>query len=193
MEGCCRSIGSRHLQSLTSAPVLKYVGGRDHHPRELRASGHHAGYDLVQVLKPHRRPIIQSRFRSTNAAYPLLHIDTLNNALSSSTRKDDVDPVLYVPGYSSDGKQSACCHVKCGDVRILAPISGDGSCLSLVVAFPCAKSHQKLTLCSHSRSYRRSLTSCKITSKPCRRQPFGIISTLYTRQVPSGFKTGQAG
>jgi hypothetical protein len=122
--------------SLTFTRALNHVGGRDHHPRELRASEPRVNYKLAQVLKPRRRPIIQSGFRSTNAAYPLLHIDTLNNALSSSTRKDDVDPVLYVPGYSSDGKQSACCHVKCGDVRILAPISGDGTCSSfIVVAF----------------------------------------------------------
>ena len=105
-----------------------HVGGRNHYPRELRASEPRVGYALTPVLKSRRRPIIQSGFRSTNAAYPLLHIDTLNNALSSSTRKDDVDPVLHVPGYSSDGKQSACCHVKRGDVRILAPISGDGIC-----------------------------------------------------------------
>ncbi|KAF9782665.1 hypothetical protein BJ322DRAFT_1157555 [Thelephora terrestris] len=42
---------------------------------------------------------------------------------------NNVDPVLYVPGYISDGKQSACCHVKCGDVRILAAIRGDGDLL----------------------------------------------------------------
>lgn len=107
--------------------TLNHVGGRDHHPRELRVSEPHVEYKSAQVLKPLRRPILQSGFRSTNAAYPLLHIDTLNNALSSSARRDDVDPVLHVQGYSSDGKQSACCHVKCGDVRILAPISGDGT------------------------------------------------------------------
>lgn len=109
---------------------LYHVCGRDHHPRKFRVSGPRVAYTLTPVLKSPRRPIIQSGFRSTNAAYPLLHIDTLNNALSSSTRKDDVDPVLHVPGYSSDGKQSACCHVRCGDVRILAPISGDGTCSS---------------------------------------------------------------
>ena len=127
-RGGCRPIRSGRLRCLTSAEPLNHVGGRDYHPRELRASEPHVEYKLAQDLKPRRRPIIQSGFRSTNAAYPLLHIDTLNNALSSSARRDDVDPVLHVPGYSSDGKQSACCHVKCGDVRILAPISGDGTC-----------------------------------------------------------------
>ncbi|KAF9779540.1 clathrin adaptor mu subunit [Thelephora terrestris] len=81
--------------------------------------------DGIIILENSGRPIIQSGFRSTNATYPLLHIDTLNNALASSPQKEDVDPVLYVPGYISDGKHSACCHVKCGDVRILAPIRGD--------------------------------------------------------------------
>ena len=128
---------SYHREGVLSRPrnfptrLDNHVGGRDYHPRELRASEPCVSYALTRVLKSRRRPIIQSGFRSTNAAYPLLYINTLNNALSSSTRKDDVDPVLHVPGYSSDGKQSACCHVKCGDVRILAPISGDGVCPSL--------------------------------------------------------------
>jgi len=118
------------------------------------------------LLTSRRRPIIQSGFRSTNSAYPLLHIDTLNNALSSSTRKDDVDPVLHVPGYSSDGNQSACCHVKCGDVRILAPISGDGLCLSpsshyFALTATCSRS--SVRVCVHTdvrRDPARLLRSC---------------------------------
>lgn len=71
------------------------------------------------------RPIVQSGFRSTAPAYPLLHIDALNNALSNAPRPDDVDPVLYVSGLSVD-TPSACCHAKVGDIRFLCPISGDG-------------------------------------------------------------------
>ena len=147
-------------------------------------------YNLARVLNSRRRPIIQSGFRSTNAAYPLLHIDTLNNALSSSTRKDDVDPVLHVPGYSSDGKQSACCHVKCGDVRILAPISGDGTC-SPSSSYCITLTPTQLILCLHLRSYRPSSRSYKITSEHCLRQPSGIISTLSIRQVSPRFTADQ--
>ncbi|KAG6820168.1 hypothetical protein H0H93_004431 [Arthromyces matolae] len=68
------------------------------------------------------RPIIQSGFRATPPSYPLLHIDALNNALAKST--GDVDPVIYVPPYSPSSA-SACCHVKCSDIRILCPVSGD--------------------------------------------------------------------
>ena len=135
-------------------PALNHVSRRDHHPRKLRVSKARAGNKLAQVPKHHRRPILQSGFRSTNTAYPLLHIDALNNALSSSARKEDVDPVLHIPGYSYDGKQSACCHVKCGDVRILAPISGDGTCLFSLVTVSRAEFFTQLTLCSRSRSSR---------------------------------------
>lgn len=69
------------------------------------------------------RPIIQSGFRLTPPSYPLLHIDALNNALAKSS--DDVDPVIYVPPYNTVSA-SACCHVKCGDIRIMCPVSGDG-------------------------------------------------------------------
>jgi len=131
---------------------LNHVGGRNRHTRELWASEPRISYKPNRVLTPRRRPIIQSGFRSTNSAYPLLHIDTLNNALSSSTRKDDVDPVLHVPGYSSDGKQSACCHIKCGDVRILAPISGDGTCPSSSSRFVLTptRSRPSVRICIHT-------------------------------------------
>lgn len=73
-------------------------------------------------------PIIQSGFRSSSPAYPLLHIDALNNAIAKSKRLGDIDPVIYVPTY--DGRDallpSACCHVMYGDIRIICPVSGDG-------------------------------------------------------------------
>ncbi|KAG6866006.1 hypothetical protein C0991_009678 [Blastosporella zonata] len=71
------------------------------------------------ILDNTGRPIIQSGFRSTSPSFPLLHIDALNNALAKSS--EDVDPVIYVPTASA----AACCHVKCGDIRILCPVSGD--------------------------------------------------------------------
>jgi hypothetical protein len=81
------------------------------------------------------RPIIQSGFRSSSPAYPLLHIDALNNALAKSTRVGDVDPVIYVPTY--DGRDalfpSACCHILYGDIRIVCPVSGEGELWSLFV------------------------------------------------------------
>ena len=73
-------------------------------------------------------PIIQSGFRSTVPAYPLLHIDAVNNALASVSRPADVDPVLQVQHPSNEDTPSACCHVACGDLRILCPISGNGMC-----------------------------------------------------------------
>ncbi|KAF9008839.1 Mu homology domain-containing protein [Cyathus striatus] len=80
--------------------------------------------DGLILLDGTGRPIIQSGFRSTSPAYPLLHIDAFNAALSKASRPDDVDPVLYVPAYSG-GLPSACCHVVCGDIRFLCPISGN--------------------------------------------------------------------
>ncbi|KAJ7762805.1 Mu homology domain-containing protein [Mycena maculata] len=71
------------------------------------------------------RPIIQSGFRSTSPAYPLLHIDAFNNQIPKSRRLGDIDPVIYVPPYNVADLPSACCHVECGDIHILCPVSGD--------------------------------------------------------------------
>lgn len=38
-----------------------------------------------------------------------------------------MDPVVYVSAYSIGDTPSACCHVQCTDVRILCPISGNGT------------------------------------------------------------------
>lgn len=77
------------------------------------------------LMRSLRRPIIQSGFHSVPPAYPILHIDALNNALSAASRPDDVDPVLSVPSLTIDAP-SACCHAKVADMRLLCPISGDG-------------------------------------------------------------------
>lgn len=72
-----------------------------------------------------RRPIIQSGFRSSTPAYPLLHVDALNTALEkASFLPSQIDPVLYVNSGVSEGA-SACCHVQCADMYILCPISQD--------------------------------------------------------------------
>ncbi|KAJ6567293.1 Mu homology domain-containing protein [Mycena vulgaris] len=81
--------------------------------------------DGLIILDNTGRPIIQSGFRSTSPAYPLLHVDAFNNALPKSHRKGDIDPVIYVPPYNVADSPSACCHVECGDMRILCPVSGD--------------------------------------------------------------------
>ncbi|PIL36674.1 hypothetical protein GSI_00363 [Ganoderma sinense ZZ0214-1] len=65
-----------------------------------------------------------SGFHSFPPAYPLLHIDAVNTALSNSRRTSDVDPVLYVQGLNLENP-SACCHVKRGELRYLCPVSGD--------------------------------------------------------------------
>ncbi|KAF9821050.1 hypothetical protein IEO21_01027 [Rhodonia placenta] len=80
--------------------------------------------DGLIILDSAGRPIIQSGFHSVPPAYPILHIDALNNALSAASRPDDVDPVLSVPSLTIDAP-SACCHAKVADMRLLCPISGD--------------------------------------------------------------------
>ncbi|KAF8639651.1 hypothetical protein AX17_000916 [Amanita inopinata Kibby_2008] len=81
--------------------------------------------DGLIILDNSGRAIIQSGFRSKSPAYPLLHIDALNNVLAKAPRPDDVDPVLYVQPYNSTGFPSACCHIRCSDIKILCPVSGD--------------------------------------------------------------------
>ncbi|KAF7984537.1 hypothetical protein HWV62_13719 [Athelia sp. TMB] len=80
------------------------------------------GIDGLIILDNTHRPIIQSGFRASPPAYPLLHIDAFTTALAKAPRASDIDPVLYVP---TPEAPSACCHVHRGDVRILCPISGD--------------------------------------------------------------------
>ncbi|KAJ7367872.1 Mu homology domain-containing protein [Mycena albidolilacea] len=81
--------------------------------------------DGLIILDATGRPIIQSGFRSTAPAYPLLHVDAFNNAVPKSHRSGDIDPVIYVPPFNVSDFPSACCHVECGDMRILCPVSGD--------------------------------------------------------------------
>lgn len=83
-----------------------------------------------------RRAIIQSGFRSSNPAYPLLHIDALNSAFAKATRPADVDPVLYVSSLQHE-MPCACCHVKHGDLRFLCPVSGDSECCSGMIKRAC--------------------------------------------------------
>ncbi|THH12323.1 hypothetical protein EW145_g84 [Phellinidium pouzarii] len=78
--------------------------------------------DGLIILEPNGRPIIQTNFKTTSAAYPLLHIDAFNNALAKSTN-GQIDPVLYVSAHHGP---SACCHIECGGgLRLLCPVSGD--------------------------------------------------------------------
>ncbi|KAJ4000541.1 Mu homology domain-containing protein [Lentinula boryana] len=81
--------------------------------------------DGIIILDNNGRPIIQSGFRSTTTAYPLLHIDAVNDALQKAERSADVDPVIYVSSYNAANVSSACCHVRVGDLRFLCPVSGD--------------------------------------------------------------------
>ncbi|KAE9403794.1 clathrin adaptor mu subunit [Gymnopus androsaceus JB14] len=81
--------------------------------------------DGIIILDNNGRPIIQSGFRFSTTAYPLLHIDAVNNALQKAERSTDVDPVIYVAPYNTANVPSACCHVQVGDMRFLCPVSGD--------------------------------------------------------------------
>ncbi|KXN86313.1 AP-3 complex subunit mu-1 [Leucoagaricus sp. SymC.cos] len=85
--------------------------------------------DGLILLDNAGRPIIQSGFRSSQPSYPLLHVDAFSNALAKQSRPSDVDPVLYVPSLTH-GSPSACCHIACGDMRVLCPVSGDVDPLS---------------------------------------------------------------
>ncbi|KAH8105513.1 clathrin adaptor mu subunit [Cristinia sonorae] len=79
--------------------------------------------DGLIILDPFGHPIIQSGFRSSPPAYPLLHIDAFNAALEKSAR-GSIDPVLFVHSLEYDAS-SVCCHVKHGDLRFLCPVTGD--------------------------------------------------------------------
>jgi AP-3 complex subunit mu len=80
------------------------------------------------IILENGRPIIQSGFRSSSPAYPLLHIDTFNDALAKTSNPEDIDPVLYSSQFDISDGSSACCHMECGGLRFLCPISGDGPC-----------------------------------------------------------------
>ncbi|KAF8528911.1 clathrin adaptor, mu subunit [Hysterangium stoloniferum] len=77
--------------------------------------------DGLIILDETGRPIIQTNFRNTSTAYPLLHVDAFNDALAKSY-PTQIDPILYVMSHNGP---SACCHISCGGLRILAPLSTD--------------------------------------------------------------------
>ncbi|EJD01288.1 clathrin adaptor, mu subunit [Fomitiporia mediterranea MF3/22] len=78
--------------------------------------------DGLIILESNGRPIIQTNFKSTSPAYPLLHIEAFNNAIADSERSQ-IDPVLYV---HSDQGPSVCCHTECGiGLTLLCPVRGD--------------------------------------------------------------------
>ena len=82
----------------------------------------------------HRRPVIQSGFRSTFPTYPLIHVDAINDAISKAPKAQDVDPIVYVPSLTLGDPPSACCHVLCNDIRLLCVVSGNGT---FPYHFPC--------------------------------------------------------
>ncbi|KAF9535037.1 Mu homology domain-containing protein [Crepidotus variabilis] len=83
------------------------------------------GIDGIILMDNNGRPIIQSGFRSTSPAYPLVHVDAVNDALSKALRPQDVDPVIHVPSLNIGDAPSACCHLQSSDVRVLCSISGN--------------------------------------------------------------------
>ncbi|KAG6332264.1 hypothetical protein ID866_6828 [Astraeus odoratus] len=83
--------------------------------------------DGLIILDANGRPIIQSGYTSFAPAYPLLHVDALNNELSKASPSGCVDPVIYVSAGGGDMPDgSACCHIQLGEMRMLVSISGDG-------------------------------------------------------------------
>lgn len=83
--------------------------------------------DGLIILDANGRPIIQSGYTSFPPAYPLLHIDALNNELAKAPSSGIIDPVVYVSsGGGGDMPDcSACCHIQVREIRMLASISGD--------------------------------------------------------------------
>ena len=83
------------------------------------------------LTRSRSRPFIQSGFRASATANPLLHLDALSAALARAPegRPDDVEPVIALP--SSSG--SACCHVREGELRFVCPISGGGEWSAILV------------------------------------------------------------
>ncbi|EJT97707.1 adaptor complex subunit medium chain 3 [Dacryopinax primogenitus] len=81
------------------------------------------------ILDSLGKPIIQTTFRTTPPAFPLLHIGAFNDALSRASEKEGeagkegVENVLYVPG--AGGKGSALCWKQDGDLRFLCPVNED--------------------------------------------------------------------
>ncbi|KIJ56590.1 hypothetical protein M422DRAFT_148680 [Sphaerobolus stellatus SS14] len=75
--------------------------------------------DGLIVLDETGRPIIQTNFRNSSSSYPLLHVDAFNDALSKA-KGSNVDPIINV---MSPSGPSACCHISCGGLKILAPVS----------------------------------------------------------------------
>ncbi|KAG1820564.1 clathrin adaptor mu subunit [Suillus subaureus] len=90
--------------------------------------------DGLIILDPAGRPIIQSSYTTYPAAYPLLHIEALNNALAKALREGSVDPVIYIGELSCS---SACCHVEVGGMRFVATISGDADPLIAFAFLDC--------------------------------------------------------
>ncbi|KAF9224333.1 clathrin adaptor mu subunit [Gyrodon lividus] len=82
--------------------------------------------DGLIILDASGRPIIQSGYTSFPLAYPLLHIDAVNNEISKTSRSGIADPVIYVaPGIGDLPGGSACCHVEVGELRLVASVTGD--------------------------------------------------------------------
>ncbi|KAL1744615.1 Mu homology domain-containing protein [Schizophyllum fasciatum] len=81
--------------------------------------------DGLIILDNVGRPIIQSGFRGLPSAYPMVHIDAVNNAFEKAVRVADIDPVISVDSYGTSDSPSACCHVATSDIRVLCPVSGD--------------------------------------------------------------------
>jgi len=152
------------VQRLASAKPLDHIGVRNHHPRGLRAE------HLVWILQTDPTSGIPQ-------AWLLIH----KFLVSLSAHRHPQQPPIVVdaeggrgpcpprPGYSSRGKQSACCHVKCGDVRILAPVSGDGTC-------PPPSSRCLALTATHSRPSLRVSVHTDV-----RRDYFGVVSAAILR------------
>jgi len=128
------------------------------------------------------RPVIQSGFRSTSSAYPLIHIDAYNSALSKVSRPDDVDPVIYVSSYNIAESPSACCHVQCADMRFLCPISGNGMFFSSLLLGKLNRNKtSQWILCTDLHFCRLLSTSYTNTLATFLQRPYKITLMSYIR------------
>ena len=160
---------------------LYHVGGRAHHPRKFRVSEPHVAYTLTRVLK-----LPQASY------YPVrLPVHQRGVSPSAGRRAQQcpfvVDAERRCRPCSARSRVQFRWKAECLLPREVRRCQDLGShkrgwyVLIFAFALLYTNNSAQSTLCSRSRSYRRSSKSYEITSERCQLQPSEIISTLSIR------------
>ena len=172
---------------------MNHVGGRDHHPREFRASEPRVYRKLTQVL----------RSGTPQASYHPVRLPVHQRGVSPSSYRHAqqcpfvVDAERRCRPCSARSRVQFRWKAECLLPRAVRRCQDLGShqrgryVLIFVFALLYTNSRAQSTLCSRSRSYKRSSKSYEITSECCQLQTSGIISTLSIRQVSPRFTADQ--